>query len=234
MPRDTTRRSERGLRLIIAYKLVRSAAALGGSLMLVAITAGGRTAPLSDVVKDLRHHVTSAWSIELAVDGSFTLLEAWALRKERWWGPWLVVVATTAFVPFEVFALFRRLALGRVIVLCANVTVAIYLAMRIRRAPTPSAQRKAKTSSVRVPVDRCDRQKNEELGGAPRCARPPDHAPRHDPIRSEHRSLDVSVVSHVDAGSVGAHEGVLGIEAHGDSPLVAEHAVAGAAEKETP
>lgn len=151
--REARGRTEPAIRLIIAYKFAKAAAALGASTVLIVLTAANRTASLNEVAKQLRHHVTSAWSVALAnvlvraiapahlwiaasalaLDGAFTLLEGWSLQRRWWWGPWLVVAATAGFVPFEVLALLRRVALGRVFLLCVNLIVALYLARRALR-----------------------------------------------------------------------------------------------------
>jgi uncharacterized membrane protein (DUF2068 family) len=141
------------LRLIIAYKLARGGASLLACALLAAFTAAGRTAPLHAVAEQVRRHATSAWSIELsdvlvravvprhlwlvvgalALDGTFTVLEGWTLHRSWWWGPWLVVVSTAAFLPYEAVALGRNVDAGRVLLLALNLGVALYLARRALR-----------------------------------------------------------------------------------------------------
>lgn len=154
------------LRLLIAYKLGRAAVALATSGLLGVLTATGHTFALHELAEDIRHHVTSAWSIgladalvraiipshlwivvaALALDGMFTLLEGWSLHRRWWWGPWLVVVATAGFLPFEVLALVRHVAVGRVFLLGANLLVATYLTRhalgRARRDASSARSRK--------------------------------------------------------------------------------------------
>jgi uncharacterized membrane protein (DUF2068 family) len=148
------------LRLIVAYKLTRGAASLVAAALLAAFTAVDRAAPLLAVAEQVRRHVTSAWSIALAdalvsavaprhlwlvtgalaLDGTFTFGEGWALHRSWWWGPWLVVVATGGFLPFEALAIARHADAGRVLLLGSNLGVALYLA---RRALRTSATAKA-------------------------------------------------------------------------------------------
>jgi uncharacterized membrane protein (DUF2068 family) len=143
------------IRLIVAYKYSKVAGELLASLLIVVLTASGHARVLSQVAEQLRHHVTSTWSVELAealvrqlvprhlwmvaaalaLDGIFTFVEGCSLQRGWWWGPWLVVLATGALVPFEVLALFRHVALGRVALLAANVAVALYLARHALRGP---------------------------------------------------------------------------------------------------
>ena len=155
-----TPRTEPALRLIIGYKFARAGAALLASGLLAAFTATGHTGVLHEIAKQLRHHVTSAWSIGLAdaliraivprhlwmlaaafaFDGAFTVVEGLSLHRRWAWGPWLVVVATAVFVPFEVSAILRRVSIGRVLLLTANLMVALYLArhaLRARRSSQP-------------------------------------------------------------------------------------------------
>ncbi len=142
--------NDRAFRLIVAYKLVRAAVSLGLAALLATLTAAGEADALHRVAEHLRRHATSAWSIHaadalvgevtarhlwlvtlaFALDGAFVGLEGWSLHKRWWWGPWLVVVATAAFLPLELLALVRRPALGRLLLLVVNVAVAVYLGRR--------------------------------------------------------------------------------------------------------
>ncbi len=153
-------RRERGLVLIIAYKLTK-----GGLWLVLAVTIlvmmrmglGDRLLGLAD---HLRLHA-HAWSLRLAdlavrassrralwtivvalvADGTLTLFEAWALIHGQWWGPWLVVVATGSLLPFEIAALVRHPHIIRSLVLLVNLAIVAYLARgalrehRIRRLP---------------------------------------------------------------------------------------------------
>jgi len=149
------RRHAPALRLIIAYKLSRAAASLVAAALLTTLIAVGRSTPLHAAAEQVRHHATSAWSVALAdalvsavapqhlslvaaamaLDGAFTFVEGWALHRSWWWGPWLVVAATGAFLPFEVLALVEHVHAGRALLLALNLGVALYLARRALRAP---------------------------------------------------------------------------------------------------
>jgi uncharacterized membrane protein (DUF2068 family) len=146
-----------GLRLIIAYKLARGGVALVLGVLLAGLTAAGETAPIQELALYARHHAMSAWSIALAnalvsastprhlwlvalglaFDGAFSSVEGWALHRRVWWGPWLVVVATSAFLPFELVAIARHPHAGRVTILFVNLAIVVYLARRVRRAARP-------------------------------------------------------------------------------------------------
>ena len=164
-------RRERGLVVIIAYKLVK-----GGLWFVLAATIlvmmrmglGDRLLGLAD---HLRHHA-HAWSLRLAdlavrassrrslwtivvalvADGTLTLFEAWALIHGHWWGPWLVVVATSSLLPFEVIALLHHPHVVRALVLLVNLVIVAYLgrkALREHRVRRIERRDRASASSPR-------------------------------------------------------------------------------------
>jgi uncharacterized membrane protein (DUF2068 family) len=135
------------LRLIIAYKFVRAALALGSSAALAVLTWTGHADSLRELAEQLREHTTShvgnlvahalvsavgprhIWLavVALALDGGLTLVEGWSLQEGYRWGPWLVVIVVAAFLPFELFGLFRHPRLSRALLLLGNLLVALYL-----------------------------------------------------------------------------------------------------------
>lgn len=140
-------RRERGVAVIIAYKLVKGGLWLVFAVTIVVMMRLGLGDRLLGLAAHLRHHA-HAWSLRLAdlvvkassrrslwtivvallADGTTTLFEAWALIHGAWWGPWLVVVATSSLLPFEVIALVHHPHLIRALVLLVNVVIATYLA----------------------------------------------------------------------------------------------------------
>jgi uncharacterized membrane protein (DUF2068 family) len=150
---------ERGLVLIIAYKLVKGVLWLVIACVLLVMMRMGLSAKLEGVADHLRHH-SQAWAIELAqlltkastpkglttvtvalvADGVMTLVEGWALIHGHWWGPWLVVVATGSLLPFEVVALAHHPHVGRALILVVNVAIVAYL---IRKALREHRERAA-------------------------------------------------------------------------------------------
>ncbi|HEX8791436.1 MAG TPA: DUF2127 domain-containing protein [Polyangiaceae bacterium] len=150
---------ERGLVLIIAYKLVKGILWLILACVLLVMMRMGLGAKLEGIAGHLRHH-SQAWAIELAelltrastprglvtivvalvADGTLTLVEGWALIHGHWWGPWLVVLATGSLLPFEVVALARHPHVGRALILVVNVAIVAYL---IRKALREHRQRAA-------------------------------------------------------------------------------------------
>ncbi len=78
----------------------------------------------------------------LGLDGLMLLVEGWALFKGWWWAAWLVVVATSALVPFEVAAIARHPGLWRVVALLVNLGIVAYFvldALRRRAEGQPSS-----------------------------------------------------------------------------------------------
>lgn len=91
---------------------------------------------LSDWIAKLTHLDTSRieWiAAGLAAYGALFTVEGFGLWLEKRWGEWLTIVATTSFIPFEAFELWRRATLARGALLGANVAIVLYLVWRIRR-----------------------------------------------------------------------------------------------------
>lgn len=143
-------KSSAGVRAIVLYKTVKASVQLGVALLAVALWPFGLPALLRELALDLHHHATSGWAVSLTTwleqgstprgvqlsvlalggDGTLTAIEAWALRRGHWWGPWLVVLATGSLLPFEVVELARTPRLSRALLLAGNLAIVIYLARR--------------------------------------------------------------------------------------------------------
>ncbi len=63
------------------------------------------------------------------------LTEAGGLWYAKRWAEWLGVLTGLVYVPFEVFALVRRLSIGPAVALAANLAIVGYLAWTLRRRP---------------------------------------------------------------------------------------------------
>jgi len=145
-------RREKVLWLIIAYKLGKGGLWLVFAAMIVIAIRFGLEDRLLGLAAELRHH-SRAWSLELArlvvraatrrglwtitvaliADGSFSLVEGWALLHGHWWGPWLVVVGTGSLLPFEFVALAHKPHPVRAALLVLNVVIVAYLARKALR-----------------------------------------------------------------------------------------------------
>jgi uncharacterized membrane protein (DUF2068 family) len=155
---------ERGVVLIIAYKLGKAALWLVLAAVIAVMTGMGLGADLLGLAAHLRHHA-GAWSLELAnlvtraatrrglwtivvalvADGATSLFEGWALWHGHWWGPWIVVVATASILPFEIVYFVHRPHLVRAAVFVLNLAIVAYLARKALR------ERRARRTSVGAP-----------------------------------------------------------------------------------
>jgi uncharacterized membrane protein (DUF2068 family) len=140
-----------GLKVIVAYKLVKAPLVLAlalfltlnprGALHVTAVIArdlseGG--ALLGRLARWIEVHVTSkavghaamiAW-----LDGLLTALEGFLLWRGHAWGEWVVIVALAALVPFEAFSLERHPSWLKLAVLLLNALIVLYLArLRLRQ-----------------------------------------------------------------------------------------------------
>ncbi len=163
-------RRERGVVLIIAYKLVKGGLWFVFAATILVMMHMGLGNRMQGFAAHLRLHA-HPWSLRLAsvvveastrralktivvallADGTVTLIEGWALLHGHWWGPWLVVVATGALLPLEVVSLIRHPRPIRAALLLVNLTIVVYLAWtalrerreRLERRPSspPSPER---------------------------------------------------------------------------------------------
>jgi uncharacterized membrane protein (DUF2068 family) len=140
---------EVGLRIVITYKVVKAVLELMAGLLLGWLVLQGQIDGFEHVAHALRRHVTNAaalalarWllhfgtphvlrlgSLALVLDGLLSAVEGWALHRRFWWAPWLVVLATSSFVPFEVSELFRHFRPIRLAILIVNLVIVLYLVL---------------------------------------------------------------------------------------------------------
>jgi len=74
-----------------------------------------------------------AWIVAgLLAYAALFALEGLGLWLGKRWGEWLTIVATTSFIPFEIYELYRRATAVRGAFLVANVAIVIYLLWRVR------------------------------------------------------------------------------------------------------
>lgn len=139
-----------GVRIIIAYKLVKAPLVLLVALALTtdpegALHAAERVthdlsesgALLGGLAHYLDTHLTEravghaamlAW-----LDGLVTAAEGFLLWHGDAWGEWLVVATLGALVPLEAFSLERHPSLPKLVLLGVNVAIVAYLVrMRLR------------------------------------------------------------------------------------------------------
>jgi uncharacterized membrane protein (DUF2068 family) len=153
-----TMQRDRGLVVIIGYKLGKGVLWWIFAGVLVVLMHLGLEDRMLGVADHLRHHA-HVWSLKLAelvvrastrrglwtitvaliADGTVSLVEGWALLHGHWWGPWLVVVATGSLLPLEVVSFVHHPHPVRAFVFLANLAIVVYLArtamreLRVRR-----------------------------------------------------------------------------------------------------
>jgi uncharacterized membrane protein (DUF2068 family) len=142
------KKQETPLKVILYYKLSKATLGLSFAVVLWGFVLEGQADRFADVADHVRRHLTAAWTLEIAnalvtaadgrhiviaaaaltLDGAFTLFEWYALHTGRPWGEWLVVIATSSLLPFEVVAIARHGRVGRIVLFIANVAIVFYLA----------------------------------------------------------------------------------------------------------
>jgi uncharacterized membrane protein (DUF2068 family) len=133
--------STRGVRVIIAYKAVKSVVQIALAAALPALGRAGVIVHAMRFTASLARHgaalVTSdrlrLVALALAFDGSVSAFEGWALYRRFRWAPYLVIIAAATLIPFEILELCRRPRWSRVLILLVNGWIVAYLALRARR-----------------------------------------------------------------------------------------------------
>jgi uncharacterized membrane protein (DUF2068 family) len=153
-----------GLETIIVYKLTKAVlqALVGVAALWLLIR--GTEAGAATLAEFILEHFTGAWALRAATlvvraatsrhvemlafamlaDSALSAVEGLALRAGRWWAPWLVVVATAALLPWELWRLLRRPRWGRVAIVAVNVAVVVYLLRSVAREHREAVQRQAR------------------------------------------------------------------------------------------
>ena len=143
-----SKRRDQGVRAIIVYKTIKASAQLGLATVLLGLWPLGLAGHIENAARMLNAHATQMWArhlsglllrhatqrslafllLALVVDGAFSAFEAFALRRGYAWAPWLVVLATSLLLPFELFELLKGPHFSRLAILLANSAIAAYLA----------------------------------------------------------------------------------------------------------
>src|SRR5712691_1661855 len=150
MPRSGSH--SRGLRLIAAFKLFKGLALLAvgiGALKLVHKDVATETARWVDLFRvdpDNRyiHRLLERFSTlearklkELSVGTFFysalLLTEGIGLWLGKRWAEYFTIIATSSFIPLEVYELAKRVSLAKVSILLINIAVVLYLVIEVRR-----------------------------------------------------------------------------------------------------
>ena len=136
-----------GLEVIIVYKLVKAVAQAIVGACAVSLLIRGAEAGAATAAEFLLEHFAGGWALRVATfvvrlgtsghvkllafamlgDSLLSAVEGLALRAGRAWAPWLVVIATGALLPWEIWELCRHPAWGRFALLAVNLAVVAYL-----------------------------------------------------------------------------------------------------------
>jgi uncharacterized membrane protein (DUF2068 family) len=158
MPRGRKRATARnsgatGIRLIAAFRLLKGAlliAAGVGALSLLHKHVGDvvatwvrslRVDPDNHLVHRLlvKLNVLSDHKLEALSAASFLyaallIVEGVGLWRQRRWAEYLTVVATSVFIPVEIYEIVRQVTVIRVVILILNAAIVLYLIGRLRVA----------------------------------------------------------------------------------------------------
>jgi uncharacterized membrane protein (DUF2068 family) len=152
-----------GLRIIIVYKFAKAAFSAGVGAAALVLLHFGAEAVAATLAQQLLDRSTREWALKGATlivmaatsrhvviaavaafaDSTISLLEAFSLRSGAWWGPWLVVGATGALLPWELAVAIRRPGWVRILVFAINLAVVLYLLARVRREQVLLKEREA-------------------------------------------------------------------------------------------
>jgi uncharacterized membrane protein (DUF2068 family) len=136
-----------GLEAIILYKLIKAALEVIAGGAALGLLIRGAEAGAATLAQILLEHFTGGWALSAATlivvsattghvklvalaafaDAALSAIEGIALSAGKWWAPWLVVVATGAFLPWEIFGIAAHPGWGRVLLLLVNAAVVVYL-----------------------------------------------------------------------------------------------------------
>ena len=161
-----------GLEAIILYKLCKAVLEVLLGIAAILLIAHGAEAGAASLAEVVLEHVTGGWALKIATvivvtatsghvkfiawaafaDALLSAVEGLALRTGRWWAPWLVVIATGALLPLELWELWRNPKVGRAVILLANLAVVAYLLRNVVRERR--AEKIAQASGLSMPVDR--------------------------------------------------------------------------------
>ena len=140
------------LRLIALFRWFKALALIGAGLGTLHLLRPGATQTLRQWVAQFpmagQHafimravgeftHLPARRIEELAIGffayAALFTVEGFGLWFQKRWGEWLTIVATTSFIPFEVYELARRATVLRAGLLIANIAIVIYLVWRRTR-----------------------------------------------------------------------------------------------------
>jgi uncharacterized membrane protein (DUF2068 family) len=149
-PRITTSNSNRWIRAIAVFKLVKA-------VLLLALGLGAAALLHKDLADNLQHWITLLWlrqenryvrtflswvigrnsrdlrffEVSTLVYSSLLCTEGIGLLLLKRWAEYLTVIITASFIPFELYTEIRHLTVTKTLVLLINIAVIWYLCSRL-------------------------------------------------------------------------------------------------------
>jgi len=98
-------------------------------------------------VDALQPHSIMMMSVAIFLYGGLELTEGLGLWFERAWAAYLTVIATSLFIPFELYEIVQKVTFLRVGALIGNVVIVLYLISQLKHHTLISSQRTAAKDS---------------------------------------------------------------------------------------
>jgi uncharacterized membrane protein (DUF2068 family) len=155
------------LRAIACFKLVKSLLLLGTGAGLLALLHQDLAARLEHVVNALHAdpnnrivhgfivtagvmdvHTLEKLSAGTLVYGTLALAEGIGLWLAMWWAPYLAIVATSLFIPVEMYTLSQQFSMKKLAVLAINVAIVWYLVEHLKAEQGHSGHPRARAAVV--------------------------------------------------------------------------------------
>ncbi|MEE9614457.1 MAG: DUF2127 domain-containing protein [Thermodesulfobacteriota bacterium] len=86
------------------------------------------TAPLKEFSDSIDNTLIMVIAGGIFLVGVLNVVECWGLHLRRRWAEWLTVVATSIFIPFELYKVAEKLTVTMISILVLNCAIVYYLA----------------------------------------------------------------------------------------------------------
>ncbi len=139
-------KSDRVLKLIAFFRLSKALLLILAGAGVLRLLHPGTAARVREWMEAfpfaVKYHpermLNSSERIELAAAASFAyaalfMVEGIGLWMEKRWAEWLTIIATTSFIPFEIWEIVKKLTALRVALVMLNIAIVIYLIVRLNR-----------------------------------------------------------------------------------------------------
>ena len=140
------------LSIIAIFKFVKTAVLVGGALsawkLINPQTAGRVIRWILQLPTGVQHRIGErlvalfvkttpgdlrVLGVVLLAYGCLFATEGTGLWLQKRWAEYLTIIATASFLPFEGYEIIKRVAIGRLAILLANLAVLVYLIWKVRQ-----------------------------------------------------------------------------------------------------